>query len=112
MDDYPEQSDDLCIKCGELMVHMLCNDCGGDGHTEYGELHEQDPLWYDEDDVRTCDECRGLGHHVWCQQCGWDHLWQCYLNWPLVGPVRSFVSAVPSVVQNSLALRASAVRKE
>lgn len=85
--DYPDYCDETCQKCGHHTVTLCCNPCGGEGCTEPGELYEEDPLWYDPGDIRTCDECRGHGHHQWCQSCGWDVLWGCYLGMPLV-PVK------------------------
>ncbi len=73
-------SDDGCPKCGNGMVTRTCGQCGGEGYTEPGELYEMDPLWYDVDDVEPCTECRGHGHHEWCQRCGWDVHLNGFLN--------------------------------
>jgi hypothetical protein len=83
MDDYPDYDETPCPKCGNHTVTKCCNDCGGDGWTEIGELYEQDPLWYDPDDTRPCGECRGRGGFHWCQQCGWDLTEKFYLGWPI-----------------------------
>lgn len=80
MDDEINPSDESCPKCGNGMVTRVCGACGGEGCTEPGELYEQDPLWYDPDDVEQCCECRGLGHHEWCQKCGWDVHSNGFLN--------------------------------
>ena len=52
-------------RCCE-MYWELCERCGGDGHTEPGELYEDDPLWYDYSDTEPCPDCYGA--------CGW---WRC-----------------------------------
>lgn len=58
-----------CPKCGNPTDWLPCGYCSGEG---YHELYEEDPFWYDEDDIETCDECRGLGG-VWrcwdCKEC-------------------------------------------
>ncbi len=79
-DDDIRYSDESCPKCGNGMVIRTCGRCGGEGCSEPGELYEQDPLWYDQDDVETCPECSGHGTHEWCQKCGWDHVEQRFLN--------------------------------
>ena len=55
----------LCPTCGYRMEWRECEDCE-DGHTPFGQLHEEDPLWYDLDDVEPCQVCDGAG--------GW---WRC-----------------------------------
>lgn len=56
-----------CARCGSSMIGESCGRCGGDGVTAPGELHEQDPLWYDPDDYENCHECDGEGG--WLQCC-------------------------------------------
>lgn len=80
MCDDIDLTDDPCPKCGNMMVSKVCNDCGGDGHTEYGELYEMDPLWYQPGDIERCSECNGLGGWTWCQKCGWDETEKRFLN--------------------------------
>jgi DnaJ-class molecular chaperone len=46
-----------------------CEQCGGEGCTQPGELYEMDPLWYDEDDTEPCHLCNGRG--------GWWSCWEC-----------------------------------
>ena len=58
--------DGRCARCGGDMERVLCDSCGGSGQTEPGELYEEDPLWYDEDDSAPCNPCLGAG--------GW---WRC-----------------------------------
>lgn len=53
-----EDGDRYCA-CGACMVRTDC--ICEDGYTAYGQLHEMDPLWYDEDDIRPCHECGGDG---------------------------------------------------
>ena len=62
-----------CATCGGEMVRVRCDHCE-DGFTEPGELHEEDPLWYDEDDTMACVVCDGTGgwwvcgnSKEWCQ---------------------------------------------
>lgn len=52
-----------CARCGSSVEFDSCNRCGGDGWTAIGELYEEDPLWYDVDDIRPCYDCGG--------ECGW-----------------------------------------
>jgi len=63
-----------CARCGSSLDWVNCEACGGDGCTEHGELHEQDPLWYDEDDTEPCHQCGGrasfpdcMSSEEWCQ---------------------------------------------
>lgn len=79
-DDDLGCSDESCPKCGNGMVTRTCSRCGGDGCSAPGELYEQDPLWYDQDDVEECTECSGHGFHEWCQKCGWDNVEKRFLN--------------------------------
>ena len=53
----------VCKHCGEEgeWVHC-CNGCD-DG---YFDGYEEDPLWYDEDDLIPCSECRGRGGRWIC----------------------------------------------
>lgn len=55
-----------CPKCGDATDWLRCWKCGGEG---YHELYDEDPLWYDEDDIETCDVCMGHG--------GWWRCWDC-----------------------------------
>ena len=57
---------DMCPKCANLMEWENCWNCGGEG---YIALCNEDPLWYDEDDMKRCDECRG--------DDGW---WHCVMD--------------------------------
>ena len=50
-----------CARCGASTEFIRCEQCD-DG---YVSRYEEDPLWYDEDDLWPCDWCRGAG--------GWQH---------------------------------------
>jgi hypothetical protein len=59
-----------CARCGGSTVWHDCWNCD-DG---YIELYDEDPLWYDPDDIEACDVCRGRGgwnccgnEAEWCQ---------------------------------------------
>lgn len=55
-----------CARCGSSLAFEECDYCGGDGETQPGELYEQDPLWYDEDDTDPCSLCCGAGTFAHC----------------------------------------------
>jgi hypothetical protein len=59
-------SEPTCGHCGGNMVRVECESCLGEGESEPGDLYEEDPLWYEPDDVRVCHVCEGRG--------GW---WRC-----------------------------------
>lgn len=52
----------LCprCRCCELIPNQddSCWNCGGEG---YFDLYDEDPLWYDEDEIEMCSECKGSG---------------------------------------------------
>ena len=56
----------LCARCGSDVEWFECEHCGGEGETAPGELHEEDPLWYDEDDSEPCHQCGGAGGWRFC----------------------------------------------
>lgn len=62
MNDW-EYSDFNCPKCGEILRIAECAYCN-DGIID--DLHEVDPLWYDEDDTEVCSHCKGDGVFIWC----------------------------------------------
>lgn len=51
-----------CARCGSSTGFVDCDDCGGEGWLS---REEEDPLWYDPDDLFPCNTCRGHG--------GWRH---------------------------------------
>jgi hypothetical protein len=62
----------VCPRCGGDMELVECEQCGGAGETEPGELYEIDPLWYDPDDTEPCAQCAGtrlfvcVNSEEWC----------------------------------------------
>lgn len=40
---------------------LSCWRCGGTGYIDGSEMFEQDPFWYDQDEIYTCDCCHGRG---------------------------------------------------
>jgi hypothetical protein len=67
--DHPQDGrrwDCQCARCGSDLDWETCGACGGHGITGPGELYEEDPLWYDEDDVEPCHQCGGEGSRPIC----------------------------------------------
>lgn len=74
--DYPRDGRDWecqCARCGSSLYWDLCEVCMGDGITDHGQLYEEDPLWYDQDDYEPCHQCGGeaswpicLSSPEWC----------------------------------------------
>lgn len=56
--EHDLRDDDLGIIYTPDGPWVTCWSCGGEG---FHELHDEDPMWYDEDDVKTCDICLGKG---------------------------------------------------
>ena len=56
--DEPE-----CSICGYTLEPVSCWFCLGAGSFD---LHEEDPLYYDEGDEEMCTECRGEGKLFEC----------------------------------------------
>lgn len=72
--DEDVELDEPCPRCGTSTLRQPCHRCD-DGYIT--DLYEEDPLWYDEDDIEVCDECRGYGNYWWCPRCGLDmHIFQ------------------------------------
>lgn len=63
MEEGRESDPEVCPICGHARVWEECWDCGGEG---YRDLYDEDPLWYDEDDVEACDVCHGNGGYWVC----------------------------------------------
>jgi hypothetical protein len=60
----------LCPMCGHQTVTEFCNALGcEDGWIA---VYEDDPLWYEPDEMEQCEECNGKGYHHWCPNCGVD----------------------------------------
>ena len=56
---------DLCPRCKCCSQDWIeCWDCGGEGY--HDDMWESDPLWYDQDDIETCDICDGKGGWKGC----------------------------------------------
>lgn len=58
--------DAACARCGSTAEWIHCERCDGMGVTEPGELYEEDPLWYDEDDQEPCHQCGGEARWLVC----------------------------------------------
>lgn len=52
-------------RCCEMFWEQ-CEQCGGEGESEPGELYSEDPMYYDMWDTLRCDWCRGKGGHWTC----------------------------------------------
>lgn len=63
MDDWP-----TCSHCGGGMDWEDCTEIGCDDGW-ITDLHELDPLWYDEDEIERCPMCRGKGGWWVCPNC-------------------------------------------
>lgn len=71
MDDEIELDEECCPKCGTQMYWRRCDNCDDGWITD---LYDEDPMWYDEDEIEICHECNGHGRHRWCLKCGFDAL--------------------------------------
>jgi hypothetical protein len=63
-----------CPHCGGCMEWEDCEECGGEGETAPGTLHDLDPPWYDPEDTGPCHLCLGSGggwrcanSAAWCE---------------------------------------------
>ena len=75
-----QQWDCQCARCGSSCYYVDCEHCGFEDFPGYVNRYEEDPLWYDEDDLWPCDVCQGQGAWAVClSDCQW-----CELN-PLEG---------------------------
>lgn len=59
----PDVVEPFCSICGGPMVWESCWNGCDDG---YIDLYEEDPLWYDDDDIETCRICGGAGGYWQC----------------------------------------------
>ena len=55
--------DETCAICGSF---MFWEDCWNGCEDGYLDCFEEDPMWYDEGDVRICDVCEGKGGFYIC----------------------------------------------
>ena len=53
-----------CALCNCEMEWAECQAGCDDG---YFDGYEEDPLWYDQGDMRPCGDCGGNGGHYWCE---------------------------------------------
>lgn len=60
-EEYP-----TCPECGSDLDFAECDDCGGEGMVS---RFEEDPLWYDEDDLFPCSRCLGKSGWWYCAHC-------------------------------------------
>jgi hypothetical protein len=65
--DNPDDQLMICPVCGTCMEWEDCWNGCDDG---YFDMYEEDPLWYDEDDVEVCDICEGRGGYWVCPNAG------------------------------------------
>lgn len=56
--EFPHDMDMVCSVCGCGMEWQGCWNGCDDGFLD---LYDEDPLWYDEDDVEVCSVCDGRG---------------------------------------------------
>ena len=78
LDDYAEQTDTLCPKCGANTLSRHCNECeDGFSHHDCG---EDCCCCLDPEPNVVCDECGGHGYLEWCPVCGWDLVFKNYIN--------------------------------
>jgi DnaJ-class molecular chaperone len=56
----------VCSACGCERDWTECPACGGDGAVS---RYDEDPLWYHEDDLFTCETCQGRGGWPVCRNC-------------------------------------------
>lgn len=60
----PDALDDLCQRCGCcITLYEPCGDCGGEGEVS---RYEEDPLYYDEDELFKCEGCDGQKGVLFC----------------------------------------------
>ncbi len=63
--DPPYDHEDRCPVCGANLEWQECDAPGcDDGYIT--NLHELDPMWYDEGDAELCDQCEGVGGYPVC----------------------------------------------
>jgi RecJ-like exonuclease len=73
MSDW-EYSGDNCPKCNSQLATRRCDALG----CEDGYVEHDDPMYPSEYD--RCDTCNGSGYEKWCRECGWDCVYNQFLN--------------------------------
>lgn len=68
LDEWEEIDDLVCPACGASPLRR--QECSCDDGWLSG--YDEDPLWYDLDEMIPCTECNGVGYHLWCPTCGKD----------------------------------------
>lgn len=64
-DEYEPTETRPCETCGGEAVWLNCQCCQGEGWVN---RHEEDPLWYPDEDIR-CTACAGTGGDWYCEAC-------------------------------------------
>ena len=54
----------ICDDIEEDGLWEDCPYCGGEGFIDNAALMEEDPLWYGNDSIETCHQCKGQ-HGFW-----------------------------------------------
>lgn len=71
MINFYEFDETTCPRCGYCPTNRQpCTQISCD--EGWINLFDEDPLWYDEDDVEICTNCHGTGIEHWCSNCGFD----------------------------------------
>lgn len=60
---YFGEEDKFCKTCGSVMEWEQCWNGCEDG---FFNMYDEDPLWFDEDDVEICEICNGMGGYWVC----------------------------------------------
>jgi len=68
MSEYEIEGDVVCPACGSWPLHR--RECWCEDGWVWG--YDEDPLWYDPDELIPCTECDGVGFELWCPRCGAD----------------------------------------
>lgn len=67
VNSWEMNGDQVCFICGNYMEWEDCWNGCDDG---YHNLYDEDPLWYDEDDIEVCTICEGRGGYWVCPNAG------------------------------------------
>lgn len=71
--------EEICPKCESHTYERGCHTCGGEGCYDHDCGEDTCCCAAPMNNVR-CDECDGKGWHEWCPTCGWDLIWNRYIN--------------------------------